>query len=160
MYNKKQKSFKKFYEQGLRFECIGCGYCCTGAPGFVYLSEEDIKRIAQYIGINVSKFIKQYTTVVKISGEKRLSLKEKNNYDCIFYKNKKCTIYPVRPYQCRSYPFWKKNLESEVEWENVAKECPGVNRGKLYTKSQIENIVNDTPDYNIKNFKVIMDVEI
>lgn len=159
MHNK-EKALQKFYDQGLKFECTGCGSCCTGASGFVYLSEKDICNIIHYLGIDVVKFIEHYTILVKIFGEKRLSLKEISNYDCIFFKDKKCTIYPVRPYQCRSYPFWKKNIESKKNWTCVSKECPGVNKGRLYTKFQIESIIADVPNYNINNFKGLIDVEI
>jgi len=150
----------KYYEKGLKFKCIGCGSCCTGAPGFVYLSEKEIYDISRYLGISEILFIKQYTNVVRIFGEKRLSLREKSNYDCILLKDNRCSIYPVRPYQCRSYPFWKNNVESEKQWNRVAKECPGVNKGILYTKYEIESIINGIPDYNIKNFRIVIDAEI
>ena len=37
-------------------------------------------------------------------------------YDCVFLKEdpergrKTCSIYPVRPLQCRTWPFWPENL--------------------------------------------------
>lgn len=39
------------------------------------------------------------------------ALKTKVNGDCIFLKNKKCSIYNVRPNICRMYPYWAINLK-------------------------------------------------
>ncbi|RKX73687.1 MAG: YkgJ family cysteine cluster protein, partial [Spirochaetes bacterium] len=47
-------------------------------------------------------------------------------------------VYDYRPLQCRSYPFWGSNLISETAWNELEKNCPGVNKGKLHTKEQIE----------------------
>ena len=31
-----------WYAAGLRFFCTQCGDCCSGAPGFVWVNEEEI----------------------------------------------------------------------------------------------------------------------
>ena len=48
---------KKFYENGIKFECQGSSNCCVsrGNFGFVYLSSEDLKKNAQNIVEGVSK---------------------------------------------------------------------------------------------------------
>ncbi len=53
---------------------------------------------------------------------------------------KQCAIYPVRPSQCRSWPFWPENILSPEDWQNTAVKCPGINTGKLYTFEEIESI--------------------
>ncbi len=68
-----------------------------------------------------------------------ISLLERSNNDCIFLSDTGCRIYPVRPLQCSSYPFWGSVLSSEEQWEDEAKECPGINNGKLHTKEEIED---------------------
>jgi len=138
-----------FYKNGLRFECKKCGSCCTGFPGYVYLSERNIKNISDFLMLDKISFLKKYTKTVVNSGKRFLSLIEKANYDCIFWYGL-CTIYKARPYQCMTFPFWKKHLISENEWNNLKKFCPGINNGKLYSKEKIENILNNPPDYNIK----------
>lgn len=64
--------------------------------------------------------------------------------DCIFLQKidsqKKCTIYPVRPNQCRTWPFWSDNLANPDAWNKAAQKCPGVNRGKGYSFEEIEKI--------------------
>jgi Fe-S-cluster containining protein len=69
----------------------------------------------------------------------------------VFWKTL-CTIYEARPYQCRSFPFWKRHLVSSREWEKVGDRCPGINRGKLHTASEIEGFAQGTPDYAIDRF--------
>lgn len=114
----------KWYREGLLFKCTGCGKCCTGFPGNVWLTEDDILRIISYLKISVDEFAERYVKVV----EGRLSLRETlPHYDCVFYKDKLCTIYPVRPTQCATYPFWPALLESEEAWEKEAMFCEGIN---------------------------------
>ena len=139
------------YEKGLQFECTRCGKCCTGFPGFVYLSEPTIVSIAEYLNESINRFMIKYTKTVSVFHEKRFSLIEKPNYDCIFWDDL-CMIYPVRPYQCVAYPFWKRHLVSKREWEKAARFCPGINRGTVHSKSVIEELVQNVPDYDIRKF--------
>jgi Fe-S-cluster containining protein len=44
----------------------------------------------------------------------------------------------VRPTQCAIFPFWETHLHSREDWEHLAGECPGVNRGELHVASEIE----------------------
>lgn len=112
-----------WYSQGLRFECTGCGQCCTGAPGYTWVNEQEIRDIAQHLNISIEEFSRRYLRRVK----GRLSLLElPKSYDCIFLKDKKCQIYPVRPTQCRTYPWWPQNLKSEKEWKEAARFCEGI----------------------------------
>ncbi|HEB31252.1 MAG TPA: YkgJ family cysteine cluster protein [Spirochaetes bacterium] len=141
----------RFYVKGLQFECTKCGKCCTGFPGFVYLSESDILSITKYLKENIGRFLIKYTKNVSLFHENRYSLIEKPNYDCVFWDSL-CTIYPARPYQCRTYPFWKKHVVSEREWEKAGKFCPGINRGIVHSKDLIENFVQNIPGYAIRKF--------
>lgn len=57
---------------------------------------------------------------------------------CIFFeKGKGCSVYEVRPSQCRDFPFWKCNLTSKSEWEETAKMCPGMNQGREWSPEEI-----------------------
>lgn len=132
---------EKWYSQGLRFTCTQCGNCCTGPPGYVWTTLEERQRIAQHLDMEVEEFTSGYARRVGI----RYSLKEKRqsgNYDCVFLveQNGKrmCRIYPVRPLQCRTWPFWNENLSSPAAWEQTALNCPGMNHGKYHDLVQIE----------------------
>jgi len=128
----------EWYKDGLKFECTRCGNCCTGSPGYVWIRIEDIYRIAEFLGMRDRDFVRQY--VRKVAD--RLSLIELPNGNCVFYDNG-CKIYPVRPTQCRSFPFWKEIVEKPGNWQRVAQSCPGVNEGRLFTAEEIESLLSE-----------------
>ncbi|HDG67615.1 MAG TPA: YkgJ family cysteine cluster protein, partial [candidate division Zixibacteria bacterium] len=80
-----------FYSEGLRFSCIGCGRCCTIPDGVVFLEGEDIRNLAQYLGISEEEFLRKYT---RTEG-KFVVLNDFPNGGCIFYRRDKgCVVYP------------------------------------------------------------------
>ena len=82
---------EKWYKDGLRFDCTQCGKCCGGAPGYCWVSEDEIHALAERLGMEVEAFRRRYTRVIKKRG---VSLQEKANYDCIFFDKKlavRCT---------------------------------------------------------------------
>ncbi len=125
-----------WYTDGLRFECSQCGDCCTGAPGFVWVSQAEIDAIAEEVGMASEQF--EDTYVRKIGA--RRSLREFPNGDCVFFdtENKGCQVYGARPIQCRTWPFWDSNLKSEKSWKETCEECPGSGAGKVYSLEEIE----------------------
>ena len=102
-----------WYSQGLRFQCTECGKCCSGAPGHVWVTPDEIAAIAEYMDLSVEDFSEKYVRRVG----KRYSLTEQpDSYTCTLLKNKLCSIYPVRPKQCRTFPFWPEHLVSPEGW--------------------------------------------
>jgi Fe-S-cluster containining protein len=106
--------------------CASCGgACCTGESGYIWAKYKEIEKMANFLELTIEEFATIYLKKVK----HRYSIIEKkidiDNYACIFFDNstKQCTIYPVRPTQCRSFPFWEifKNDKEEVK-----KECQGI----------------------------------
>jgi len=123
-----------WYKDGLPFTCTRCGHCCTGAPGFVWVTDEEIQSIAAFRGEPLREFIELYTR--KARG--KVSLREKANDDCVFWdKDRGCTVYPVRPAQCRTWPFWGSNVETPEAWERTKRVCPGSGRGELIPVEEI-----------------------
>jgi len=115
----------------LRFECTQCGVCCTnrGEYGHVYLNDREVVEIARYLGLLPSEFRRRYTFVDEY-GWTQVVLEER----CAFLGDdgSSCRVYPVRPVQCRTFPFWK-DLVEDGEWTQEARDlCEGVGRGKLY----------------------------
>lgn len=116
---------ENWFKEGLRFKCTGCGKCCTGAPGFVWVDDTEIEAIAAHLDSSKETFSKEYTRQV----DNRTSLIEragKSGFDCVFLKGKQCEIYPVRPKQCRTFPWWLHNVASEQAWRETAQECEGI----------------------------------
>ena len=58
--------------------------------------------MAAFLGIDIYDFTERYT---RLSDNRlRLSLKEKENGECVFLEGKTCSVYPVRPEQCAEFP--------------------------------------------------------
>jgi Fe-S-cluster containining protein len=128
-----------FFDAGLRFECTQCGQCCTGAPGDIDVNDAEIDAIARHQGIDRASLVERY---LRRSPAGR-SIRERANGDCLFLEEGRCTIYKVRPHQCRTYPFWVDHLRSERAWREAGRECPGIGRGRLYTRAEILEILNE-----------------
>jgi uncharacterized protein len=123
-----------WYKDGLRFRCTQCGDCCTGEPGYVWVNAEEIAAIADFRGDPVEEATGLYTRLTP-SGR---TLREKPNGDCVFYEHGRgCTIYPVRPRQCRTWPFWASNVETPSDWERTCSVCPGSGQGELIPAEEI-----------------------
>jgi Fe-S-cluster containining protein len=98
------------------------------------VNEEEIAAIAQYRGETVAETAAMHT-VVTVRGR---SLLEQQNGDCVFYDRKQgCTVYPVRPRQCRTWPFWESNVQSREAWQRTCEICLGAGKGDLISAEQI-----------------------
>ena len=126
-----------WFKEGLRFKCTGCGGCCTGSPGYVWLSEEDITALTNRLKISRDAFLKNYC--MKVRG--KYSLRDlAPTYDCIFLKDRSsCTVYEDRPKQCKKYPWWDDNLKNERAWKSERSYCEGIDHpeGKLFSEDEI-----------------------
>ena len=125
-----------YAEKGLAFECTGCGDCCTGAPGYVWVRDEEIDRLADWLTLDRAAFVRRFVRKV---GARR-SLVEFANGDCVFFDtdSRRCRVYPVRPEQCRTWPFWDSNLKTPAAWEATCRSCPGAGNGQLVPLEEIE----------------------
>ena len=127
---------RPWYRDGLAFECTGCGDCCSGAPGFVWVDDSEIAALAMEMTLHVDEFEHQFVRQVGM----QKSLVEYPDGDCIFLhpETRKCTVYAARPMQCRTWPFWNGNLRSLSDWKKTCDVCPGSGQGKLYSLAEIE----------------------
>lgn len=123
-----------WYKDGLRFTCTMCGKCCTGEPGYVWVNDDEIQALAKFRGEPLREFVPLYTR----PSRGKVTLKERANGDCVFYdRDRGCTVYPVRPRQCRTWPFWASNLASPETWERTEAACPGSGQGELIPAEEI-----------------------
>jgi len=103
------------------------------------LDEKETRNIARFLGISRSRFMGQFTRRIKGI----LSLTERPDGDCVFYEGARCRIQPVKPAQCRLYPFWFENLRSESAWRKTQAACPGVGEGRHVSPGEILACVNE-----------------
>ena len=112
---------------GLRFTCQpGCTNCCDQS-GFVYLSEDDLKRAAGFVKMSARKFEEKY--VYRTAHQ--LRFRKPPEKQCPFLEDHRCSIHPAKPTQCRTFPFWPELVENRKEWNKTACYCPGIGKGPL-----------------------------
>ncbi len=139
-----------WYADGLKFRCTECGNCCTGPSGYVWITTEEVRSLAAHLGRSEEEVYKRY---VRRIGN-RYSLRERKTldgkYDCVFLIDRPdtadgerrpgCGIYPVRPLQCRTWPFWDGVVETRRSWDSAARICPGMGQGRRYSRKRIEEL--------------------
>jgi Fe-S-cluster containining protein len=126
-----------FYSDGLAFSCKRCSSCCRFDPGTVFLSVDDESALCRHLGMGAAEFEQVYCRWIPQDDGEQLSLKEKSNYDCIFWGEGGCTVYKARPLSCRTYPFWRSMLESDEIWKAVSASCPGAGQGEQRSAAYI-----------------------
>ena len=105
-------------------KCASCGgKCCVGESGYIWINEDEIANLSEFLGFSKEKFKELFLFKVGT----KFSIKEKpyeNGFACVFFdeKNKNCGVYEFRPAQCRSFPFWEHFKEhfDELEQECIA----------------------------------------
>jgi Fe-S-cluster containining protein len=127
-----------FYAAGLRFACTRCGSCCRRQFGHVFLSAVDLRRLARALRLSDEQFFLDCCEVVDVELAQRVSLVAAEDGSCVLLTEEGCLVYEQRPLQCRAYPFWGTHLVEREAWDEVARSCPGVGGGRLWSKEQIE----------------------
>lgn len=125
--------------EGVCFSCTECGACCSGAPGKVRVSAEEIRHISEFRKQSEAAF--RASELREVDGE--TLLRERANGDCVFFENNRCLIHPVKPRQCRTYPFWFGNVRSDAAWQKTCRACPGIGEGEWFSPEQIVATVQE-----------------
>ena len=140
--SKKQEWFDK--AGGLAFSCTQCGQCCSGPSGYVIASEPEIEALAEHFKMTPAQFKQKYMNKTRYG----MSMNEKESVaglDCVFLDRETipgksiCSIYHLRPAQCRTWPFWRSNLASAQRWQQTQQECPGAGHGDFISLDEIES---------------------
>jgi hypothetical protein len=94
------------------YSCQRCTNCCRW-PGFVKLTDSDIRAIAGLLGLAELEFIEQFTRLrPRRDG---LALTDQPDGACIFLEGRDCHIQPVKPIQCSGFP----NTWNFPDWREV-----------------------------------------
>ena len=100
------------------FTCQGCGACCRIKDGIVRVDDDEIKRIAAFLGMSEQEFIDRETEIAP--DRTGLILKSRADESCAYLMDdNRRRIHPVKPDKCRTFPF---------EWTNPdsAEVCPAL----------------------------------
>lgn len=113
------------------YECQRCTACCRW-PGQVRVTEAEIRRLAEFLGLEEFVFIQRYC---RLAADRRgLVLEERPDGSCIFLEGRDCQVQAVKPQQCKDFPNWwrfpgfetqcqarPRDLDEEVYIEAVAR---------------------------------------
>lgn len=79
-------------------DCTACANCCKVAT--TQISERDAERLARYLGMRISDFLRDYT--VESPDEGRILRRNENG--CVFLAGNLCSVYEARPQTCELFP--------------------------------------------------------
>ncbi len=118
------------------FSCTRCGNCCRG-PGSVYFTPGEFEAAVRHLGLDAAGAKKLRSRIIQTEENGYLVHNTPKSCRLLDGQNR-CTIYPVRPMQCRTFPFWASFFETVEDFDFLKSECPGVRsgRGTKYTLLQ------------------------
>ena len=132
-----QPFFERF---SLRFSCTQCGKCCITAGDYhVFLTESEAQEICSHLQLSRGWFRRRYLRRLE---EGDLVLASGTGDGCVFLSARgHCRVYPVRPLQCRSYPFWPELAGNARAWNREMRRCEGINQGEIVLLASIRRKV-------------------
>lgn len=105
----------------------------------MYLSEDDVVRAANFLGITAAEFEAKYV----IRYAHLLRFRKPLDSQCHFLTEQGCGIHPAKPTQCRTFPFWPELVENRSAWKEAGKTCPGIGKGELVQIGTACEIANE-----------------
>jgi Fe-S-cluster containining protein len=97
--------------RGIGFRCKCCSECCRGmadGSNLVLVGPDEIRRIMDATGLKWEEIAEPYPEFIETAAGNRITLAwclRRNGDSCTFLDGDRCTVYPVRPWICRTYPF-------------------------------------------------------
>jgi Fe-S-cluster containining protein len=122
----------------VHFECTACGKCCTGKGGKVWVNTAEQNEISDLLNLSRKELIESYLDVGDKKGKYGIQQVQKEGEErCIFLTTEnKCSIYRVRPTQCRTFPYWPQIMASHYDWQRSQQQCEGIRLPVLKDEDQ------------------------
>ncbi len=102
------------------FSCRQCGECCRGKGGILVRPEEE-RQLAAFLKLPLGEFRRRYLEASPLGPQLAVV-----DGVCIFLREKRCRVHPVKPRICRQWPFLPALLAHPEEWEQARAACPGI----------------------------------
>lgn len=110
-------------EAPFSFSCRRSGRCCSqGLGGRVWLTPDDVTRLAKHFALPEATFRERHTFV----DGGRTSLRMDQGRCTFLEGTNQCTVYEARPAQCSSWPYWDQVLTRPEGLERAMAICPGI----------------------------------
>jgi Fe-S-cluster containining protein len=107
----------------------------AGGGYYVFLNEQEAEGIRAHLGLSRSWFHRRYLGRLPYGD---LVASWQDDGRCVFLDARgECGIYPVRPMQCRTYPFWPEIVRRQQGWRRESRRCEGINRGEAVPVTRI-----------------------
>jgi len=88
--------------EGIWYQCQRCTNCCKW-DGDVVLEEDEVDKIAEFLGMPLYEFVRDYTRLRQ--SRQGLSLIDKEgSTECIMLDGQDCRLQDVKPVQCKGFP--------------------------------------------------------
>lgn len=138
-----------WFEPGLKFSCTQCGNCCSGPHGYVWFTEVEADEIAKFLVKSTCR-CSSVATPTPSTANGRSTNASARGYDCVFLQRDDrglalCSIYSVRPKQCRTWPFWPEVVDTQQSWKRAGNTCPGLGNGTFYPAEKVRIIRDSNP---------------
>jgi Fe-S-cluster containining protein len=111
----------------------------AGGGYYLFLDEREAEGIRAYLKLSCRWFRRRYLRRLP-DGDRVASWQRDGR--CVFLdESGACGIYPVRPMQCRTYPFWPEIITRQRNWQGESRRCEGINRGEEVPVTRIRELV-------------------
>jgi Fe-S-cluster containining protein len=108
------------------FQCQKCGVCCKGYGG-IFVTDQEVKVIAKFLNMTPDQFLSRYCE----QSRRKTMLRTGENSCCILWDGL-CTIHPVKPSLCRTWPYLKSVLVDKNNLTVIQNACPGLSKDITY----------------------------
>lgn len=154
----------------ITYHCSQCGKCCTHTKNSIMLESLDAYRIAGFLNRNGENFYgtedvyNRYCIPMPLTekGYPVFLLDTCGPEDsCVFFKEGRCSIYPVRPRTCRLYPFTVApgTKGKDFEYFLCTDRPHHLSGGKISVKDWLyQNFRQEDKDFVIREFQYAAEI--
>lgn len=97
------------------------------------MTRTEARAIARHLDLNLTELRARYPIQWdSAAGAYELEADERG---CVFLDGDRCGIQPVKPEQCRAFPFWPELIEDPGAWKEAKDVCEGLDHpdGELFS---------------------------
>lgn len=105
------------------------------------MSFDEMRAMAAHLELSLSAFKSRYA--ITWDADMRKWVIDAHPDGCpLLTKDLACSVHPVKPMQCQTFPFWPELLSDVAAWDETKKYCPGMDAdaGRLYSLDEIRKI--------------------